>query len=301
MASPTKLNRPTKRRTAKARQIAGGADRDSAELQEIEKQLKEEARMGKTLSQQQQEARQRLREQLALTAALTHSLGEGVCACDNQGRLVFVNPAAEQISGWLQEELLGKGIHEVIYAQHTTNAATPRTECPLLKVIATKEVLRCDDGWFARKDGTMVPVSYTSAPILAGERVGGTVVTFRDITDRKRAEEALRESEERYRSLFENANDAIISIALDGTIMAVNRGLEVMTGWSREELVGHHYAVTTTPRWMALAEERTLKALAGKKPSATYEAEIRCKDGSVKPFEGRTRFIRDREGKPIGH
>jgi PAS domain S-box-containing protein len=171
------------------------------------------------LYQQQQEAQQRLREQLAFTAALTHSLGEGVCACDREGRLVFVNPAAEQISGWSQEELLGNGIDEVIYAQRATDAALPRSECPLLRVIATKEVFHSDDGWFARKDGTMVPVSYTSAPILAEGQVRGTVVTFQDITVRKQAEEILRRSEERFSKIF-HASPLPISIVTPARVVS---------------------------------------------------------------------------------
>ena len=125
--------------------------------------------------------------------------------------------------------------------------------------------------------------------------------TSRDNPKRKRAQDAVRESEERYRFLFENANDAIATLTLDGIITSVNRGAELMVGWSREELIGHHVRKVATPASVALADERARRFLAGEKPpSSTFEAELVCKDGRVVPIEARTRAIRDKEGKPIG-
>ncbi len=73
-----------------------------------------------------------------------------------------------------------------------------------------------------------------------------------EIAERKRVEEELRESEQRYRNLFENANDAIVTFTLEGTVTSVNRGLEAMLGWSREELLGQHYRKFVTPASVVL-------------------------------------------------
>ncbi len=121
-----------------------------------------------------------------------------------------------------------------------------------------------------------------------------------EIVERQRTEEAVRESEERYRTIFENAADGIVTCSLDGTILSVNRGLEKMVGWSREELIGQPYHKIAPPTSVAKGEERTRRGLAGEKLSQTFEAEIICKDGRLVSVGGLDCFIRDREGKPIG-
>jgi two-component system cell cycle sensor histidine kinase PleC len=95
-----------------------------------------------------------------------------------------------------------------------------------------------DNEVFWRRDGSSFPVEYTSTPIIDKGSIVGAVVTFRDITERKRIEEALRTSEEGYRSVFESAANMIVSIDRSGTIIDCNTRSEEMLGYKAGELVG---------------------------------------------------------------
>lgn len=88
-----------------------------------------------------------------------------------------------------------------------------------------------------RKDGSLVPVSISSAPISVDGQLVGYVTLYKDITQRKRAEETLRESEEKYRNLFETAKDVILTVDLFGNITSINKAVEEY-GWKREEIIG---------------------------------------------------------------
>src|SRR5712691_1973603 len=120
------------------------------------------------------------------------------------------------------------------------------------------------------------------------------------IATHERVEEALQERAEQFQNLFEHANDAIVALTLDGIFTAVNRGTEVLLGWSRGEQIGRHYREFFTPASLVLIEERVRRIQTGEKVPSIYEVDLVCKDGSVVSVEARSRFIRNNEGRPIG-
>ena len=148
------------------------------------------------LLEREQEARRRaeqsehaLRAQLSFTSALTENLGQGLWAFGADELITYVNPAAERMLGWSREELIGRHSHRTLHYLYPDGTHAPEEECPLLAVIRSRAVVRNDDDVLMRKDGTMLPVSYTSSPIIDdGEPVGG-VMSFTDISERKRVEE----------------------------------------------------------------------------------------------------------------
>ncbi|MDH3625356.1 MAG: sigma 54-interacting transcriptional regulator [Myxococcales bacterium] len=118
--------------------------------------------------------------------------GEGIYGLDREGQTTFVNPAAAEMLGWTIDELIGKPQHAVIHHTKPDGSTYPREECPIYSAFKDGKVHRVDDEVFWRKDGTSMAVEYVSTPIRdeAGE-LAGAVVTFNDITDRKRQQDAL--------------------------------------------------------------------------------------------------------------
>ena len=132
-----------------------------------------------------------------------------------------------------------------------------------------------------RKDGTEVPIDDSGAPIRDGDgKTVGVVLVFRDITERKRAEETLRESEEKYRNLVKYAPAGIYEIDIQGTkFFSINDVMCNILGYSREELLLMRPADLLDQEGISLFQERIRKQLAGETVPATIEYRVRKKNG----------------------
>ena len=120
---------------------------------------------------------------------ILNSAGEGIFGADTEGKVTFVNPAMAQMLGWEIAELLGQPIHDLSHHTKPDGQPYPSSECPIHLAFTAGRAYHADDEIFWRKDGTSFPVEYTSTPIREGDRVVGTVVVIKDITERKQAEE----------------------------------------------------------------------------------------------------------------
>jgi PAS domain S-box-containing protein len=118
--------------------------------------------------------------------ALLDSTIEGIYANDLEGNCIFINQAGAKMLGYKPEETLGKNMHELIHHSHADGSPYPVEECPILQACRTGEVSRNEDEVFWRRNKTPLPVEYSSSPLKEDGDIRGAVVTFFDITPRKR-------------------------------------------------------------------------------------------------------------------
>jgi PAS domain S-box-containing protein len=231
----------------------------------------------KTTEQALQESEERYRRLVELSpeAIVVHS----------RGKFVYVNPAAQKLWGAsCPEELIGKAIRDVV---HTDSQSFVKE--PLSSVASHVLPPQPCEQKFVTLDGRVIDVEVREMPFtFNGEPAVQTVIC--DITERKRAEEALRISENGYRELFENANDIIYTHDLDGTFTSLNRAGERITGYTREEARRMKISDVVAPEYLALAHQMIAQKEKGRTPTV-YELEIITKDKRPVRLEVSTRII----------
>jgi len=183
------------------------------------------------------------RNELILEAA-----GEGIYGLDTQGKTTFVNPAAARMLGYKPEDLIGQRHHELVHHSRPDGKPYPPEHCPIYATFKDGTVhTGVENEVFWRKDGTCFPIEYTSTPIIEDGRILGAVVTFQDITERKRIESALRQSEETYRLMFDAAASLIISVDKEGVIIDCNKQIKQMLGYAPDEIIGQSLVEIADP------------------------------------------------------
>ncbi|HYF38267.1 MAG TPA: PAS domain S-box protein, partial [Gemmatimonadales bacterium] len=139
---------------------------------------------------------EQLQYQLNLADAIATNAAEGMLLIDKDGRITFVNPTAEAMFGWSQEELVGTVLHEKLHCRRADGTWYPSEDCPHTRVLVTGETLRGDNDFFVHRNGNILPISCSIAPIRADSIIAGAVMVVRDLTQQKLAEAAQRENEE---------------------------------------------------------------------------------------------------------
>jgi formate hydrogenlyase transcriptional activator len=175
--------------------------------------------------------------QLILRAA-----GEGIYGVNAEGKTTFVNPAAERMLGWTAEDLVGRDMHTTVHHTHPDGSHYHDEECPIYAAFRDGAVHHVEHELFWRKDGTSFFVDYTSTPIRDNGMVIGAVIVFRDITQRREADEKLRAAHaevERLRKRLELENAYLQEqIRIDGNHHGIiGRSAAIQKTLSQVELV----------------------------------------------------------------
>jgi PAS domain S-box-containing protein len=217
---------------------------------------------------------------------------------DAEGRVASWNPGARRIKGYETHEILGRHF-SVFYPPEANEAAWPEHELAAARAQGRFE----DEGWRVRKDGSRfwANVVITCLRDAEGRHLGFAKVT-RDLTDRRRIEESLRQSEERFRLMIENVRDhAVFMLDPDGRVATWNVGAQRIKGYAPEEIIGRHFSVFYPPEDLAAGKPE--RELATARTEGTYQEEgwrLR-KDGTrfwahviLTPFH-------DRGGRMIGY
>lgn len=209
------------------------------------------------------------------------SIGDAVITTDTEGEVTLLNRVAESLTGWTQAEAKGSALDKVF---HIVNEETGNpVENPTKKVLEEKRNIELvDHTVLIAKDGKKIPIDINSSPIRneQGEIIG-VVLIFRSVSERKLAEMSLRISEEKYRTITENANEGI-NIAQDAVFKYVNPKLCEITGYSEKELLNTPIISTVHPDDRKIISADHKRRLSGEKLKEFFDFRILTKHQEIR-------------------
>jgi PAS domain S-box-containing protein len=168
-----------------------------------------------------QENQKQLEAAVERSGLILDSAGEGIFGVDLEGKVAFINPAANRMLGYGPDELIEEAVHAKIHHSRADGSVYPKEECPMYLTYADGTDHHVSDEVLWRKDGSSFPVEYTSMPIRKDGRVVGAVVTFMDIAERKKMEDALLAERERLQKILDTSPVGV-GISTEGVIRFAN-------------------------------------------------------------------------------
>ncbi|HEX5178701.1 MAG TPA: PAS domain S-box protein [Gemmatimonadaceae bacterium] len=195
---------------------------------------------------------------------------DAILITDPERRIAFANSAAHQLFGYPRDALIGMRVADTLPPEM-------RESVSAFEAAALGGTPQRYETVVLRSTGELRTVSVSTSPLREGNQVTGVVASLRDVTDERRARDAVARSEARYRNLVETATDAIFTMDADGSFTSVNRAACEIAGYAREELLGRRARWLLDPDEFADVDRHFQHALDGR--ARRYECHLYRKDG----------------------
>ncbi len=233
----------------------------------------------------------RMRTQEEHMRIIVNNIGEGLIAIDKKSQVVYMNPAAEKLTGWSSYEAKNLPLEKVY---RVANEQTGRSFESIASRIFRKGQpvpLENNTVLYTKQKNTLI-INNSGSPLLDRDgNISGAVILFNNITDQKRKEDELKQSEEKYRMLIEQASDAILIYSFDGTIYEFNESSYKQLGYTREEFSKMSLSDLFFNEPIILNHEVANKIFAGQ--TVLFNRKVKHKDGSSMDVEVNARMLPD--------
>jgi len=232
------------------------------------------------------------------------SIGDGIIASDPDGHVTYLNSVAEALTGWSNDAATGKPLADVF---HIVNETTRhRVENPAGLVIRSGHIVGlANHTMLISRDGTERPISDSAAPIAdSAGQILGVVLVFRDVTEQRRAEEAIAEQREWFETTLESIGDAVIATDVRGHVVFMNPIAEHLTGWqidtARDRACTDVFKIVNENTRRTVDDPVTRVLKEGVVVGLANHTVLIAADGTERPIDDSGAPIRNRDGRIVG-
>jgi PAS domain S-box-containing protein len=248
---------------------------------------------------EKRKAEQDLRQSEEQVRLLLESSGEAIYGLDLKGLCTFANPMCLELLGYTDsQEILGKNTHKLFHHSYENGAPYPDKNCEIYKAVRYGQSVHVVDEVFWRRDGNAFPVEYWSYPVFKEGELVGSVVNFVDISERKRAEEklknalvAMEQAHEQINTIVRSVADGLMVIAPNGQIVLANPATEELLGQDLPALIGEDVrTILPDPGFL----DRVSLALVGEEHLLPVDLAPWCQeDGRMRMLQARVAPVKD--------
>ena len=239
-------------------------------------------------------AEEALRKSEEFFKEITENSSDIIVITDKKGDIKYCSRSIERYAGYKADELIGRSLISFIHPDDVKRAVADFGKAILAKDYAIPNEFRV-----LHKDGSGLYFEGVGKNFLDNPTIAGFIMNVRDITERRKAEEALRHSEERYRTFVENANDIVFRTDISGHFTFVNPVTLRIIGYSEEEIIGKHYKMFVHPDMIDEAVKRFVTQWKNLVKNTYHEFLIVTKDGQKKWIGQNTQLLFE-NGEPSG-